>query len=385
MLQQAVEIKISNPNESTDDVTVTAESHDDLPDADLSSVGVLPTIAIPDENGSSSSPVILLPSLSKNPVAVPEHSYAPSGSIILPAITKTFPDPTQEGSNTAELPTSHTDILTPNTDDAPDVTSCTSQVTKRLDPYSLLEEVNPELLQGMSVEQLNTRKWILGALASNALAGRPIKDYLTEYCSRYKDYTDWTYSDYVARALNNLDCWERIERTRATSGVSYGGKRADEISNAGGWGGLGGCSLLPTYHHYMASISGDLLEAHLEPVKDTRYIVKYYLSDPHKLGMTEEMMKIFRENLGSQKVDDSWFALLQEHNLKQLKDCIMRYFVWEDERLLLNCAPSKEKCQGRGDLESKSLSSIQHEAFDPAMERDLTNQYIFSPRSDEVR
>ena len=46
------------------------------------------------------------------------------------------------------------------------------------DPYLLLSKVNPDLLQETSMEQLNTRKWLLGAVASNCLAGNPLRDYL---------------------------------------------------------------------------------------------------------------------------------------------------------------------------------------------------------------
>ena len=84
------------------------------------------------------------------------------------------------------------------------------------------------------------------------------------------------------------------------------------------------------------------------------------------------------------QVDDSWYALLQEHNLTKLKDRVLKFFVWDDNRLLLNCAPSKEVCRHRLRTASLSASSLQHKAFDEEVSRDLTNQYIFSPRSEIV-
>ena len=360
MCMQAVELKLPTLANTT-----SKESEEDLPDAEVTAIGVLPFIAIPEEE-TGKAPLLLLPSLSRAP-----SSQLRDGS----NITKT-------SSNTTCGATVVLPALTTDQAHEPIENSNSEKDCSRTDPYTLLEKVNPELSRNVSVEQMNTRKWILGALASNALAGKPIKNYLTHYCSQVG--VNKGPSGSVALAINNLDCWERIERIRATSGVSYGGRRADEITNAGGWGGLGACKLLPTYHYYLASLSGKLFEAHLEPVKDTRFISKHYLKDPEKLGMSEEVMNILRDNLNSQTVDDSWFALLQEHNLTKLKEHIMRYFVWEDERLLLNCAPSKEQCRMRVALKSKSVSSIEHDAFDSGIERDLTNQYIFSPRSDEV-
>ena len=84
------------------------------------------------------------------------------------------------------------------------------------DPYMLLERVNPALQEPLSDEQMNTRKWILGALAANALAGKPIKDYLETFQSYSGNhgYANLRPKE-INVAINNLDCWERIERIRS--------------------------------------------------------------------------------------------------------------------------------------------------------------------------
>ena len=68
-----------------------------------------------------------------------------------------------------------------------------------------------------------------------------------------------------------------------------------------------------------------------------------------------------------------------------LRAHVLNYFTWDDERLLVNCAPSKEVCRHRVKTHSRSASSVQHEVFDEQTTREITNQYVFSPRSDQVR
>ena len=279
------------------------------------------------------------------------------------------------------------------------------------DPYLLLEIVNPDLLTRPTNDQLNTRKWILGALAASCLAGNPLKDFLSSFSYTHKvkikkvkeessddegseedkgeedgeeEVEGDNLTDQAEVALNNLDCWQRIERIRSTSGTSHAGRRAEEITNAGGWGGLEAPPLLPNFHYYLASLSGDLLESHLEPYIEMKFISKHYLSSPEKLGIDFEVMIILREMLKSQFVNDSWFALLQEHNFTVLKEHVLKFFLWDDKRMLVNCAPSKQICKHRVVTTSMSDNLVANDAFSEEMERDLTNQFIFAPKSDQV-
>eukprot|EP00116_Pleurobrachia_bachei_P001330 sb/3461592/ len=250
------------------------------------------------------------------------------------------------------------------------------------DPYRLLGKVNKTLLSPMKPEQLNTRKWLLGAVAANCLAGRPIQDYLNYHCSTSTGET----ADSVGVVLRALDCWERIERIRATASASYGGRRAEEITNAGGWAGLDAPRLLPTYHHYLASLSGDILEVHLEPYKETRFIAREYLATEGALQMCDEVRGVLQEMMRGGNVADTWLALLQEHCLALCQTWVVRYFVWQDDRLKVNCAPSKEQRQyPLSRVHSRSASCIQgNDAFDDVIVTDLTAQYSFAPRSEQV-
>lgn len=268
------------------------------------------------------------------------------------------------------------------------------------DPYLLLELVNPELLTQPTTDQLNTRKWVLGALAASSLAGNPLKDYLSLYCHTPTAPSETEDDGLVEEAevneeevqrrsemevaLNNLDCWQRIERIRSTSGTSHAGRRAEEITNAGGWGGLACPRLLPNFHFYLATLSGDLLEAHLEPYVEMKFIAKHYLSSPDKLGMDVELMVILREMLKSPSVNDSWFALLQEHNFTVLRTHVLQYFVWDDRRMRVNCAPEKHTCKHRVVQTSLSASTVNRDAFNEEVEKDLTDQFVFAPRSEQV-
>ncbi|KAL5262807.1 hypothetical protein ACHWQZ_G008261 [Mnemiopsis leidyi] len=319
---------------------------------------------------------------------------------LLPTLTKTA-SPHKQPANSNSTPSRSTAISM-----SPDAPIFEDEET--WDPYLLLEIVNPELLSRPTNDQLNTRKWILGALAASCLAGNPLKDFLSSFSYTHKkkvkkvklvineeggdeekeeeeeEEEEDSLTDQAEVALNNLDCWQRIERIRSTSGTSHAGRRAEEIVNAGGWGGLEAPRLLPNYHYYLASLSGDLLESHLEPYIEIKFISKHYLRSPEKLGIDVEVMVILREMLKSQYVNDSWFALLQEHNFTMLREHVLKFFLWDDKRMLVNCAPSKQICKHRVVRTSVSANLVADDAFSQEMERDLTNQFIFAPKSDQV-
>lgn len=272
--------------------------------------------------------------------------------------------------------------------DISDLTQISEQMSTEeinCDPYILLKKVNPQLTEEMSTDELNVRKWVLGALAANALSGQPMKDYLMLF--QVIDGTDDCAEDYpehILLALNNLDCWVRIERIRATSSSSYGGRRADEIVQAGGWGGIESPRLLPSYHHYLASISGQALETHLQPFRETKFIIKNYLCDCEKLQIDDEVRLVLIEMLKTYTVNDSWFALLQEHCIERLSKWVMKFFAFDDARLMMACTSAKTSCKHSIIGESRSVSHIQSEAFDPEVAKDLMYQYIYSPKSEKV-
>ena len=301
--------------------------------------------------------------------------------LVLPTLTKR----SSPGSSSSS--TFRSNVISTNEDD-----------TGIWDPYLLLELVNPDLITRPTIEQLNTRKWILGALAASCLIGNPLKDFLSSYCytnkaeSEKKESEDEedekasAHQDQSEVALNNLDCWQRIERIRSTAGTSHAGRRAEEITNAGGWGGLDSPHLLPNFHYYLASLSGDLLEAHLEPYIEMRFIAKTYLDTPEKLNIDIEVMVVLREMFKSRSVNDSWFALLQEHNFTVLKEHVLKYLLWDDKMMLLNCAPSKHTtCRHRVRKTALSATAVDENALSEEVERDLTNQFIFAPKSEGVR
>ncbi|XP_063680163.1 uncharacterized protein LOC134815549 [Bolinopsis microptera] len=116
-----------------------------------------------------------------------------------------------------------------------------------------------------------------------------------------------------------------------------------------------------------------------------RFIAKNYLDTPDKLDIDIEVMVVLREMFKSRNVNDSWFALLQEHNFTVLREHVLKYILWDDKRMLLNCAPSKHTtCRHRVRKTALSATAVDEDALSEEVERDLTNQFIFAPKSEGV-
>ena len=249
--------------------------------------------------------------------------------------------------------------------------------------YDALRMINEDLLKSFGDCELNYRKWIIGTLASNSLSGNPIHKYLQNLKKFGESGNDGSYTSEVARVIDNLDCWERVEKVRVSAGVSYAGRRAEEIVSAGGWGGINSPALLPNFHHYIASISGELFEAHLESYKQIRYIVSTYLDVTHKIGLPEDLRETFVDKLLTKSLNDTWLAVLQEHNIKQLTPWIMKYFLWDERRFIISCTSQKGAYRHQIKPVSKSVPNLGESGIHEITD-DLVLNYIFAAKSDQV-